>query len=141
MNKYDTMLAVNKKRNKRKIDTAKKEIYKMLENGEKVTVTKLIEQTGLSRGFFYKNMQVRQRLEEAVKLPRRIDVQQPSEETNVVGYNFQELKKDFNRCQSENQRLKVENEQLLQKCSILQKEVDTLKKRLDRKEIALLKKL
>ncbi len=32
MNKYDTMLAVNKKRNKRKIDTAKKEIYKMLEN-------------------------------------------------------------------------------------------------------------
>lgn len=55
MNKYDTMLAVNKKRNKRKIDTAKKEIYKMLENGEKVTVTKLIEQTGLSRGFFYKN--------------------------------------------------------------------------------------
>lgn len=37
--------------------------------------------------------------------------------------------------------VKVENEQLLQKCSILQKEVDTLKKRLDRKEIALLKKL
>ena len=101
----------------------------------------LVRWTGLSRGFFYKNMQVRQRLEEAVKLPRRIDVQQPSEETNVVGYNFQELKKDFTSCQSENQRLKVENEQLLQKCSILQKEVDTLKKRLDRKEIALLKKL
>ena len=52
MNKYDPMLAVNKKRNKRKIDTAKKEIYKMLENGEKVTVTTLIEQTGLSRGYF-----------------------------------------------------------------------------------------
>lgn len=40
------------------------------------------------------------------------------------------MKKDFNSCQSENQRLKAENEQLLQKCSILQKEVDTLKKRL-----------
>ena len=141
MNKYDTMLAVNKKRNKRKMDTAKKEIYKMLENGEKVTVTKLIEQTGLSRGFFYKNVQVRQKLEEAIKQPRRIDVQQPSEERNAADYNFQELKKDFNSCQSENQRLKAENEQLLQKCSILQKEVDTLKKRLDRKEIALLKKL
>ena len=141
MNKYDTMLAVNKKRNKRKIDTAKKEIYKMLENGEKVTVTKLIEQTGLSRGFFYKNEQVRQKLEEAIKQPRRIDVQQSSEERNIAGHNFQELKKDFNSCQSENQRLKAENEQLLQKCSILQKEVDTLKKRLDRKEIAMLKKL
>lgn len=113
----------------------------MSARGMPISVTELVRWTGLSRGFFYKNMQVRQRLEEAVKLPRRIDVQQPSEETNVVGYNFQELKKDFNRCQSENQRLKVENEQLLQKCSILQKEVDTLKKRLDRKEIALLKKL
>ena len=113
----------------------------MSARGMPISVTELVRWTGLSRGFFYKNMQVRQRLEEAVKLPRRIDVQQPSEETNVVGYNFQELKKDFNSCQSENQRLKVENEQLLQKCSILQKEVDTLKKRLDRKEIALLKKL
>ena len=61
------MLAVNKKRNKRKIDTAKKEIYKMLENGEKVTVTKLIEQTGLSRGFFYKNEEVRALLDRAVE--------------------------------------------------------------------------
>ena len=70
MNKYDTMLAVNKKRNKRKIDTAKKEIYKMLENGEKVTVTKLIEQTGLSRGFFYKNEEVRALLDRAVTAGR-----------------------------------------------------------------------
>lgn len=101
----------------------------------------LVRWTGLSRGFFYKNVQVRQKLEEAIKQPRRIDVQQPSEERNAADYNFQELKKDFNSCQSENQRLKAENEQLLQKCSILQKEVDTLKKRLDRKEIALLKKL
>ena len=67
MNKYDTMLAVNKKRNKRKIDTANKEIYKMLENGEKVTVTKLIEQTCLSRGFFYKNEEVRALLDRAVE--------------------------------------------------------------------------
>ena len=124
-----------------KIKKAIRAIDDMSARGMPISVTELVRWTGLSRGFFYKNMQVRQRLEEAVKLPRRIDVQQPSEETNVVGYNFQELKKDFNRCQSENQRLKVENEQLLQKCSILQKEVDTLKKRLDRKEIALLKKL
>ena len=66
---------------------------------------------------------------------------QASQRNQTLRDLFQELKKDFNRCQSENQRLKVENEQLLQKCSILQKEVDTLKKRLDRKEIALLKKL
>lgn len=139
--KYDKMIAVNKAESEQKIKKAIRAIDDMSARGMPISVTELVRWTGLSRGFFYKNMQVRQRLEEAVKLPRRIDVQQPSEETNVVGYNFQELKKDFNSCQSENQRLKVENEQLLRKCSILQKEVDTLKKRLDRKEIALLKKL
>ena len=139
--KYDKMIEITQAESQRKMEIARNAIADMLNNMERVTVAGLVRKTGLSRGFFYKNMQVRQRLEEAVKLPRRIDVQQPSEETNVVGYNFQELKRDFNSCQSENQRLKVENEQLLQKCSILQKEVDTLKKRLDRKEIALLKKL
>ena len=141
MNKYDTMIACNRKMSEEKINRAVTEIRQMLTDREKVTVPKLVKRTGLSRGFFYKNVQVRQKLEEAIKQPRRIDVQQPSEERNAADYNFQELKKDFNSCQSENQRLKAENEQLLQKCSILQKEVDTLKKRLDRKEIALLKKL
>ena len=139
--KANKIIEMSQEKSRQKVKLAMDEIQRMRNECERITVSGLCKRTGLSRGFFYKNMQVRQRLEEAVKLPRRIDVQQPSEETNVVGYNFQELKKDFNSCQSENQRLKAENEQLLQKCSILQKEVDTLKKRLDRKEIALLKKL
>ena len=137
--KYDKMIAVNKAESEQKIKKAIRAIDDMGARGLPISVTELVRWTGLSRGFFYKNEQVRQKLEEAIKQPRRIDVQQSSEERNVAGHNFQELKKDFNSCQSENQRLKVE--QLLQKCSILQKEVDTLKKRLDRKEIALLKKL
>ena len=138
---YDKMIAVNKAESEQKIKKAIRAIDDMGARGLPISVTELVRWTGLSRGFFYKNVQVRQKLEEAIKQPRRIDVQQPSEERNAADYNFQELKKDFNSCQSENQRLKAENEQLLQKCSILQKEVDTLKKRLDRKEIALLKKL
>ena len=122
--KYDKMIAVNKAESEQKIKKAIRAIDDMGARGLPISVTELVRWTGLSRGFFYKNEQ-----------------QQSSEERNVAGHNFQELKKDFNSCQSENQRLKVENEQLLQKCSILQKEVDTLKKRLDRKEIALLKKL
>ena len=128
--KYDKMIAVNKAESEQKIKKAIRAIDDMGARGLPISVTELVRWTGLSRGFFYKNVQVRQKLEEAIKQPRRIDVQQPSEERNAADYNFQELKKDFNSCQSENQR-----------CSILQKEVDTLKKRLDRKEIALLKKL
>lgn len=67
MSKYDTMLALNKQRSDEKVDTAKKAIYKMLERGEKVTVTRLIDQTGLSRGFFYKNMVVREVLDRAIE--------------------------------------------------------------------------
>ena len=139
--KYDKMIAVNKAESEQKIKKAIQAMEDMSARGIQISVTELVRWTGLSRGFFYKNVQVRQKLEEAAKQPRMIDMRQPSDERNAADYNLQELKRDSSDCQSENQRLKVENEQLLQKCSILQKEVDTLKKRLDRKEIALLKKL
>lgn len=112
--KYDKMIAVNKAESEQKIKKAIRAIDDMGAGGLPISVTELVRWTGLSRGFFYKNVQVRQKLEEAIKQPRRIDVQQPSEERNAADYNFQELKKDFNSCQSENQRLKAENEQLLQ---------------------------
>ena len=111
--KYDKMIAVNKAESEQKIKKAIRAIDDMGARGLPISVTELVRWTGLSRGFFYKNVQVRQKLEEAIKQPRRIDVQQPSEERNAADYNFQELKKDFNSCQSENQRLKAENEQLL----------------------------
>lgn len=110
--KYDKMIAVNKAESEQKIKKAIRAIDDMGARGLPISVTELVRWTGLSRGFFYKNVQVRQKLEEAIKQPRRIDVQQPSEERNAADYNFQELKKDFNSCQSENQRLKAENEQL-----------------------------
>ena len=52
MSKYDKMIALNKQRSDEKIDTAIKAIYKMMDEGEKVTVPKLMQKTGLSRGFF-----------------------------------------------------------------------------------------
>lgn len=139
--KYDKMIAVNKAESEQKIKKAIQAMEDMSARGIQISVTELVRWTGLSRGFFYKNVQVRQKLEEAAKQPRMIDMRQPSDERNAADYNLQELKRDSSDCQSENQRLKVENEQLLQKCNVLQKEIDTLKKRLDRKEIALLKKL
>ena len=39
----------------------------MVEEGEKVTIPKLIAKTGLSRGFFYKNPMVRQALDKALE--------------------------------------------------------------------------
>ena len=59
MSKYEKMVACNRKSSADKIELAKKTIFKMLDEGEKITIPKLIAKTGLSRGFFYKNPIVR----------------------------------------------------------------------------------
>ena len=139
--KYDKMIAVNKAESEQKIKRAMQAIEDMSARSFRVSVTELARWTDLSRGFFYKNMQVRQKLEEAVNRPPVAEVWQPPQEKEVDGSKLQELRKDFRRSELENQRLKLENEQLVQKCEALEKEVDVLKKRMGRKEIALLKKL
>ena len=63
MNKYDTMIACNKKTSEEKINRAVTEIRQMLAEEEKVTVPKLVKRTGLSRGFFYKNETVRKEMD------------------------------------------------------------------------------
>lgn len=66
MSKYDKMIALNKKVSGEKVNMAKKAIHKMLDEGEKVTVPKLMKKTGLSRGFFYKNETVRREVDRAL---------------------------------------------------------------------------
>ncbi len=139
--KYDKMIAVNKAESEQKIKRAMQAIEDMSARGFQISVTELARWTGLSRGFFYKNMQVRQKLEEVVNRPRVAEAWQPSQEKEVDGSKLKMLNEDLRRSEMENQRLKLENEQLVQKCDALQKEVDALKKRMGRKEIALLKKL
>lgn len=139
--KYDKMIAVNKAESEQKIKRAMQAIEDMSARGFQISVTELTRWTGLSRGFFYKNMRVRQKLEEAANRPSVAEVWQPHQEKEVDSSKLQELRKDFRRSELENQRLKLENEQLVQKCEALEKEVDALKKRMGRKEIALLKKL
>ena len=61
------MVACNRKSSADKIELAKKTIFKMLDEGEKITIPKLIAKTGLSRGFFYKNPIVRSTLDKALE--------------------------------------------------------------------------
>ena len=49
MNKYDSMIACNKKASEEKVNRAVTEIRQMLTEREKVTVPKLTKRTGLSR--------------------------------------------------------------------------------------------
>ena len=68
MSKYDKMLEVNHKQSVEKIQRAKLAIQEMIEEEDKVTVPKLMQKTGLSRGFFYKNPEVRKAVDRALQL-------------------------------------------------------------------------
>ena len=68
MSKYDKMLEINHKQSVEKIQRAKLAIHEMIEEEDKVTVPKLMQKTGLSRGFFYKNPEVRKAVDRALQL-------------------------------------------------------------------------
>lgn len=84
----------------------------MVEEGEKVTIPKLIAKTGLSRGFFYKNPMVRQALDKALEQqvgmidPRR-SVLDMAMDNEIVA-----LHERIRELQQENQRLRAENEKM-----------------------------
>ena len=67
MSKYDKMVALNEERSKEQIERAKQAIWAMVDQEEKVTIPKLMQKTGLSRGFFYKNNVVRGELDRALE--------------------------------------------------------------------------
>ena len=52
MSKYGKMLEVNHEQSLEKIHRAKLTILEKIEEDDKVTVPKLMQKTGLSRGFF-----------------------------------------------------------------------------------------
>lgn len=127
MNKYDTMIALNKKASEEKIDKAKKAVWKMLDEGEKVTVPKLMAKTGLSRGFFYKNLIVRKEIDRAMQ--QQAGMVDPKRYIGdmVLKNRIELLEQQIRELQRENEGLMRENKKL--------------EKALEKKEINFIKNL
>ncbi len=126
MNKYDRMLAVNKQASEAKIEKARREIVRMVDDGEKVSIQKLMQRTGLSRGFFYKNPQVRKEIDRA--LEQQASLADPRREVLDMAMNH-----ELAMSQQEVERLRKENEQMRQ-------ELEVAKKALAKKNVGVLKK-
>ena len=126
MNKYDRMLAVNKQASEAKIEKARREIVRMVDDGEKVSIQKLMERTGLSRGFFYKNPAVRKEIDRA--LEQQAGMVDPRREVLDMAMNH-----ELAMSQQEVERLRKENEQMRQ-------ELEVAKKALAKKNVGVLKK-
>ena len=112
MNKYDTMIALNRKASEEKVDKAKKTIRKMLDDGEKVTIPKLMAKTGLSRGFFYKNPVVRKEIDRA--LQQQAGMVDPKRYIGdmVLKSRIELLEQQVRELQRENESLKKEKKKL-----------------------------
>ena len=113
MNKYDKMNEVNRERSVTKINVAKTAIRRMLEDGERISIPRLMQMTGLSRGFFYKNPTVRAEICQALEMqagtidPRRSILDQAMDgRIELLERKVTELKIENENLRKENQKLK-----------------------------------
>lgn len=127
MNKYDRMIALNKQASEEKIEKARREIVRMVDDGEKVSVQKLMQRTGLSRGFFYKNPAVRKEIDRA--LEQQAGMVDPRREVMDMAMN-----NELAMLHKQMDELKAENERLRQ-------ELAATKKALAKKNVGVLKKM
>ena len=127
MSKYDKMIACNRESSKQKIELARETILEMLDRNEKISIPKLIEKTGLSRGFFYKNPIIRNLLDEAAE--KQIGLADPRKKVlnMVMDAEIITLRRKIRALEQENQSLT--------------EEVQKLRKALDRKNMNLLRSL
>ena len=139
--KYDKMIAVTQAESKRKIQMAKRAISDMLNNMERISVAELVRKTGLSRGFFYKNEEIRAELDAAIRKqgitynPKQVIIDK------AMGDKMLFLKTEVLKLKSRVETLTAENQNLKDNIEKLKAENERLEKQLRRKEVSFLKQL
>lgn len=118
MAKYDKMKECNQEENRKKVELAITEIKKMEMEGERISVSELSRNTGLSKAFFYKNEDVRSILDASTEQQReknfvaiKEEVKRMSLERQVKFYEkkIKELIRENEILQAENAKLKRNN--------------------------------
>ena len=125
MAKYDKMNEVNRQESEKKIQLAIAEIHRTVSEGKQISVSELSRNTGLSKGFFYKNEQVRNLLNEEKEKRDQGTLAQIKREVRDKSLEKQvELyQREIKRLLDENENLKKENRKLVRALIKLQKEV------------------
>ena len=121
--KYDAMIAVCQEKSKEKMGVAYKQIQRMLESGEKITVVALVRYTGFSKGFFYRNKEMRPAVENARKNQVMVCNTMETIEKHEMGETIINLKIDITKLKMENMKLEDENQQLVNRLQAMEKEL------------------
>lgn len=125
MSKYDKMIALNKRVSDEKVAMARNAIHKMMDEGQKVTVPKLMQKTGLSRGFFYKNEIIRREVDKA--LQQQAGMVDPKRYIGDMALR------------SRIELLQQQNRELEREVETLRKDKERLEKALNRRDMELMK--
>lgn len=112
MSKYDKMIEVNRERSDVKIESAKLAIRKLMEDGERISIPKLMKMTGLSRGFFYKNATVRKEIDRAIEQQAGTVDPRRSILDKAMDSRIELLQQQLAKLKQENEALKKENQKL-----------------------------
>ena len=125
MAKYDKMNEANQRESEKKIQLAIAEIYRTASEGKTISVSDLSRNTGLSKGFFYKNEQVRSLLNDEKEKQDQGTLAQIKREVRDKSLEKQvELyQREIKRLLDENENFKKENRKLVRALNKLQKEV------------------
>ena len=117
MEKYDKMNEANRQESRRKIELAVEEIRRAASEGKALSVSELSQNTGLSRGFFYKNEEVKSVLEEEREKIDQGKVAQIKREVREKSMEKQVgiYQNELMRLLEENERLKKENLKMAKK--------------------------
>lgn len=141
MQKHDKMVALAKEKSAEMTETAITAIETMYRKNIKISVAELTKLTGLSRGFFYNNPNVKQVMMELKEKQAIFKNRHPVAMDRKLENSVIELKIELLKAKAENEKLAEQNQELKRKNELLQQELEKLNKRVSRKEISVLKKL
>lgn len=136
--KYDKMVAITQQESNKKIKEAKKALADMLEGMEKISVARLAERTGLSRGFFYKNPEVRNALNQAKHIQ---EVEGYELKPNIQNEKLLDIQNNLLEINIQNRKLLQMNQALEQANMDLKRELEKLQRQVKHKEVSILKNL
>lgn len=124
MAKYDKMNEANRQESEKKMQLAIAEIRRIASEGNAISVSDLSRNTGLSKGFFYKNEQVRNILNEEKEKQDQGTLAQIKREVRDKSLEKQVklYQREIKRLMDENENLKKENRKLVRILNKLQKE-------------------
>lgn len=125
--KYDKIVEISIEKSKQNALIVTKEIKKMLENKERISIAKLEKRTGFSNSFFYRNQAVHEAIENARRIQDsaynpNIVIMDKSMEEKLLSMRIELLK-----LRAENERLSVQNHDLQEQVRILIEENRQLK--------------